>query len=339
MRYIPSKNQCLFGVKNSGRQFTELNIFTLYSKTFAARLQYLCQGLCLSLCVCLYMAVGSTLVSAQEDAQEEEYLRPLPLQELEVGELFTLGIRPRQQAAGSSANDGLDLYAEGLSAGASFRRVGQAIWEFAWVPRESDRGLHVVRVLVAERGNIEEVLEEEEITLVVGDVTPAPLASVELGSDAILTESAAIDQASIEEPLDELIEEPFDEPFDSSAGSVAQISVEDELGVQNDSVTKAERPKPTWSLAPVSSHVVSPYRWVRFPVELISDADDIDEYVLLHIDRLPRGASFSPGAGGAQQFQWRPGGGDIGEHKFRFTAVDKYDANRRENVTMRIIVQ
>ena len=256
-----------------------------------------------------FAAVALFWVPSITSAQPTEFLSSLPVQRIEARELYTLGIRPARGPARRTPETQLDLYAEGLAVGSSFRRIGNEIWEFAWFPSEADRGEHVVRILVADRSAPSEILEVEEIRIVVGEMPIEPLASAALSEDSIVI------QAAVKEP--ELVENVVTRPTNN-------VRVE---------------PSPTWELAPVASHVVTPHQWVRFPVELISDAQDIDNFVLLQIDRLPNGATFHEIASGGRQFQWRPGTADSGEHRFRFTAVDKNDANRRENVTMRIIVQ
>lgn len=269
------------------------------------------------------LSVGLSLLCSK--AYAAEFLSPLPVQELEVGELYTLGIRPARAPARSELNTQLDLYAEGLSAGASFRRIGNEIWEFAWFPGESDKGVHVLRVLVTERGASSVVLEAEEITFVVGEVSPQPLATVDLSDDTILIEAAATGPLLTQETIADPVVRPVEKPVATTLStSNAESSVTSDA---------------TWSLAPVASQIVTPHQWIRFDVALVSDAENIDEQVVVQIDNLPNGATFGEVAGGGRQFQWRPRTADQGEHQFRFTAVDKNDASRRENVTMRIIVQ
>ncbi len=245
-----------------------------------------------------------------------EFLDPLPLQEIRVGERYTLGIRPSRAPARSAVNTKLDLYAAELSVGASFRRIGDELWEFAWTPSVRDKGVHAVRILVTERGQPSVVIETEELTFIVGD---GPVQVSDPDPDPVIVEASALsvppDSVNFEAANDEL----------KSQGPQPE---------RNDLVSE-----PEWSLAPLASHIVTPHQWVRFEVALDASSEAVKDYVAVQIDRLPNGASFDPLPNGNRQFQWRPGTSDQGEHTFWVTAVNTENPSQSESVNLRIIVQ
>jgi len=247
-----------------------------------------------------------------------DFLSPLPLQELTVGKPYSLGIRPSRAPARSTPTTKLDLYADGVSARASFLRIGDEMWELVWNPTVSDRGVHSMKILVAERGSPTNILETLELTFVVND--PA--------APQILIETASLGAAPVEAELQDSI----------VIESASALAIAPEVIVEP-IVAPVPEPDPIeWTLAPISSHVVTANQWIRFPVNILSEQEIDEDAVVVQIDRLPNGASFDPAVVGGRQFQWRPGTADRGDHTFRFTAVDRDDASRRESVTMRIIV-
>lgn len=323
MRCTPSKSPCLL----DGKIVQTKPISRLASKLAA-------------------VVFGGVLgLLAPINALAAEFLSPLPIQELKIGETFTLGIRPSRSPARSRLNTKLELFAEGLSAGASFRRIGDEIWEFSWLTTEADQGVHVVRVLVTERDEPSVVIEVEELTFIVGGVPYAVIGS----EDKALPEAPANGTLPNETIVVEAATKatsPSESVSPSQTASTAQVAASVQAAQQSQEAGLDWRKeladlvgKPEWRLAPVASQVVTPHQWVRFPVDIISDADDVSDYVVVQIDRLPNGASFDARTNGGRQFQWRPGTSDSGEHLFRITAVDSEDASRRESVTMRIIVQ
>lgn len=269
-----------------------------------------------------------------------EFLSPLPVQELEVGQPYTLGIRPSRAPARSSLDAKLSLFVEGLSPSAAFHRTGDELWEFTWLPAEADTGVHVIQILVTERDTPGNVIEIETMTLIVNEapvrpnvdagITPtpsqievAPMVSSELSDATILVEavSTRADRAAIETTgaLPDVVPAPLPD-----AAQEFQVKQE---------------PEAEWSLAPIASQIVTPHQWVRFPVQLLSESVTIDEQVALQVDQLPNGASFEQRTAGGRQFEWRPSTADQGEHMFEFTAIDTENEQRRESITMRIIVQ
>ena len=173
-----------------------------------------------------------------------------------------------------------------------------------------------------------------------------PLASVELGDDVIVVKAA--EKPNVVLPArsearsanNTAVATGATAETDSAAGTAISASIiEAQVNSPTGTLPLTKPDNLTWELAPISSHVVTPYQWVRFPVEVVSDFDEIDKYVLTQVDRLPNGASFDKVAGGGRQFQWRPRPSDLGEHQFSFTAIDIVEPSRREGVTMRIIVQ
>lgn len=313
-------------------------------------------------------ALGCALAVLPVHVGAAEFLSPLPVQELKIGESYRLGIRPSKAPARSTVDAKLSLYVEGLSVNATFLRTADELWEFTWLPTVADQGVHVIRILVTERNTPTDVLEVEEITLSVGEASgslePEPSSllskeSVELAVEAVLPTQDSLEIAKAALPpaqnavavaplvSTDLAEESItisarssrvtDDLADTEA--VLSDARPDELGA----TVQATRPGPersaAWALAPIASQVVTPHQWVRFPVQLIGDSDTINERIALQVDQLPNGASFEPRAGGGRQFEWRPNTADQGEHVFQFTAIDTEDGQRRESTTMRIIVQ
>jgi len=109
-----------------------------------------------------------------------------------------------------------------------------------------------------------------------------------------------------------------------------------------DTATPADEPvaiSEPWTLAALSTHIVTPNQWVRFLVQLQDNLLIAEDDVIVEIDYLPYGASFNLQPTGGHQFEWQPGEADRGEHTFRFTAVERDNSAKRESVTVRIIVQ
>jgi len=254
----------------------------------------------------------------QPIAMAADFLAPLPVQEINVGETYSIGIRPSAAPARPTPDAKLVLFAEGLSASASFRRIGHDLWEYSWQPSIKDRGVHTISILVADRSAPTSVLELREFVFVVNDPDQEPIVYEPVVTPiAPVPVSADLDDAVIVEASANI-----------SSDIVPVVAAEE-------AVTEPA----VWELAPLASHVVTPHQWVRFPVELLTDSEQTADRIVVQVDNLPNGASFDPNASGIRQFQWRPGTADQGEHTFRFTAVDSEDTEQRESVTMRIIVQ
>lgn len=270
-------------------------------------------------------------VSSAKLAWSAEFLAPLPIQDLTAGKRYTLGVRPSRSVARRTINSKIDLYAEGLSNGASFRMVGDEIWELVWFPAPTDAGVHSVRILVTERGRPTEVLEVQELTFVVNGVPVEEPAQPPQPSTPLV--SVNIDS----QETDTVLVVP------ANTGAGAPLSAEDEAVFSEfiDELDESEagNAKPAWSLASIASRVVTPHQWVRFPVELVSESPAVSDYVAVQVDALPNGATFDENDDGTRQFQWRPGTADGGEHIFKFTAIDTENSEKRQTVTMRIIVQ
>jgi len=278
----------------------------------------------------------------------------LPIQDLTAGERYVLGVRPSRSVARRTESSKIDLYAEGLSNGASFRMVGDEIWELVWFPAPSDSGVHNVRILVTERGRPTDVLEVQELTFVVDGVPVSPSTpTTDPTSDATLSasHSGSADESEREpQPVAAMVSVDLDSPendtilvIPANTGN-ADLAVDSDTQAWSDFMDKLDESspqadKPNWSLASIASRVVTPHQWVRFPVELISESAEVNNTVAVQVDTLPNGATFDANDDGTRQFQWRPGTADGGEHVFNFTAVDTENANNRHTVTMRIIVQ
>lgn len=319
----------------------------------------------------LCSAVFVAGVGGAKLAWSAEFLAPLPIQDLTAGERYTLGIRPSRSVARRTATSKIDLYAEGLSNGASFRMVGDEIWELVWFPSSTDAGVHSVRILVTERGRPTEVLEVQELTFVVDGVPvdgpakePSLVSSVNSiasSTEGVMpTAEQVIERVSALAPSNETAQPPQPStplvsvnldsqkvdpilvvPANIGAGS--SLSAEDAAAfskfVDELDESDAGNAKPAWSLASIASRVVTPHQWVRFPVELVSESSEVSDSVAVQVDALPNGATFDENEDGTRQFQWRPGTADGGEHVFKFTAIDTEDSGKRQTVTMRIIVQ
>ncbi len=302
-----------------------------------------------------HMAVFASAVFSAKPAFSAEFLAPLPVQNLTVGERYTLGIRPSRAVARRTLTSKIDLYAEGLSNGASFRMVGDEIWELTWFPSPLDGGMHSIRILVTERGRPTEVIETQELIFVVTPVrNQEPVTIVEPAPKPALTSTldSTTNPTSPAVPASPLVSVDLDSPSADTILIVPASKLETTSELELESTSELEPSpeaeeisptdaieKPDWSLAKIASRVVTPHQWVRFPVELISESSAVSDYVAVQVDALPNGASFDTGSDGARQFQWRPGTADSGEHVFNFTAIDTNDAQRRQTVTMRIIVQ
>jgi len=320
--------------------------------------------------VCVAIVIG--VLCCTSSAWSASFLTPLPIQDLRAGERYSLGIRPSREVARRTVNSKIDLYAEGLSKSASFRMVGDELWELVWFPEVADSGVHSVRILVTERGRPTEVLEVQELTFVVNGVpvatsipgkpasattpatpliTPATKPSIEPNL-SVTAPSESVESALVAQPSSTFIAVDLDSPeadtivvvpAQANTGSTAPLAETDgdswgEFIEELDEFNTQDN-KPTWSLASIASRVVTPHQWVRFPVELLSDSDKVGDYVAVNVDALPNGATFADNSDGTREFQWRPGTADSGEHVFNFTAIDTTNSETRQTVTMRIIVQ
>jgi len=295
------------------------------------------------------VAIVAGALCCARPAWSAEFLTELPIQDLIAGERYTLGIRPSRAVARRTASSKIDLYIEGLSKGASFRMVGDEIWELVWLPTVADSGVHQARVLVTERGRPTEVLEVQDLTFVVNGVpvtSPEPAELAE--SDQVTRPSSAFVAVDLDAPeTDTILVVPASVPApvagSNTTGNTAQLAESDDDTwsefIEELAESNPQGDKPTWSLASIASRVVTPHQWVRFPVELLSDSDNVGDFVAVQVDALPNGATFDENSNGTRQFQWRPGTADGGEHVFNFTAVDTTNSDTRQTVTMRIIVQ
>jgi len=61
-------------------------------------------------------------------------------------------------------------------------------------------------------------------------------------------------------------------------------------------------------------------------------------FATLHIDRLPKGASFEDNEDGTRTFFWQTTLSDQGEHIFRFTAIHSENPNKRVSAETSVIV-
>jgi len=279
------------------------------------------------------VAIVAGALCCARPAWSAEFLTELPIQDLIAGERYTLGIRPSRMAARRTSNSKIDLYIEGLSKGASFRMVGDEIWELVWLPTVADSGVHQARVLVTERGRPTDVLEVQDLTFVVNGV---PVTSPELAEPAVSDQagrpSSAFVAVDLDAPeTDTILVVPASVPAPVAGSNTsrnnAQLAESDgdtwSEFIEELDESNPQGDKPAWSLASIASRVVTPHQWVRFPVELLSDSDTVSDFVTVQI----------------RQFQWRPGTADGGEHVFNFTAIDTNNYESRQTVTMRIIVQ
>lgn len=86
---------------------------------------------------------------------------------------------------------------------------------------------------------------------------------------------------------------------------------------------------------PISAPVVSAGQDISFRV--VPRMPD-QSASILHVDRLPRNASFADNFDGTRTFFWRTTEADQGEHVFRFTAIHHENVNQRVSTEVLIII-
>jgi len=113
-----------------------------------------------------------SVCSAAPAVMAADFLSPLPVQELMVGQLYRIGIRPSRAPARAALDTKLEVSVSGLAESASFSEIGDELWELAWQPDRYDRGWHSVQVMVHEVGKPRDVLEVRELVFQVQNSTP-----------------------------------------------------------------------------------------------------------------------------------------------------------------------
>lgn len=86
---------------------------------------------------------------------------------------------------------------------------------------------------------------------------------------------------------------------------------------------------------PISSQVVSVGQDIKFRV--VPRMPDKSASIL-HVDRLPKNASFDDNYDGTRTFYWRTTNVDQGEHVFRFTAIHHENVNQRISTEVLIVI-
>lgn len=194
--------------------------------------------------------------------------------------------------------DAVSLSVKGLPMMAELRNITTGSWMLRWRPEASQAGEHRLMLIAVE--NTAAALQTERVlTLNVGD----PNAQTRL-----VLASANLSNNDF-----------------NSTETRAGDSAANGLAGKRNNIT----------FEPLSSQIVSTGQTINLPI--ISRVGE-NSKTILHVDRLPSGATFDLNEDGTRTFHWVTSASDQGEHVFRFTAVNPRDANQVLNKELLIVV-
>jgi len=276
----------------------------------------------------------------KSELEQNTSLPALPVQRLEVGQEYQLIIRPLTPA-GTTAQ----LFAPVLPAGASLVSVFNGASLFRWLPHAQQIGEHEISFSVSNVDISTPVSTRDIVFQVTGSDT-----AVAAANDVSELEpfDGSMDRVSSDTPPVSLNEGATELPL---AAEVTVLASSKDLNATplNSEQQSGEFAAKTGESSLESSRSTNEAPYIEpIPIALLSAGQTArfkvvprlpdESTAVLHIDRLPNGASFDENDDGTRTFYWPTTLSDQGEHIFRFTAIHPVDADLRVSSEAMIVV-